>query len=212
VGVGLMWGMSTKATNQPRQPRGVPTGGQWRATRRPLGNKVAEMDEPDSLGAWVGRATGRLRWTRWPDDTDEVVRLRAGTGLDGDDGASLWAQVEDRGDDGYVWSIHRREMGAEDAALIASGSSSTCTSAVWDAERAVGSAQSRLDRCGWPTPEIPDDPPECEDCGVRRKQRVCESCGVSAELIDCGHYGRPEIAGDSIKDYCDTCWEQMGGA
>lgn len=207
-----MWGMSTKATNQPRQPRGVPTGGQWRATRRPLGNKVAEMDEPDSLGAWVGRATGRLRWTRWPDDTDEVVRLRAGTGLDGDDGASLWAQVEDRGDDGYVWSIHRREMGAEDAALIASGSSSTCTSAVWDAERAVGSAQSRLDRCGWPTPEIPDDPPECEDCGVRRKQRVCESCGVSAELIDCGHYGRPEIAGDSIKDYCDTCWEQMGGA
>jgi len=69
------------------------------------------MDEPDSLGAWVGRATGRLRWTRWPDDADDVVRLRAGTGLDGDDGASLWAEVEDRGDDGYVWSIHRREMG-----------------------------------------------------------------------------------------------------
>ena len=30
--------MSTSARNQPRQPRCVPTGGQWRATNRPEGN------------------------------------------------------------------------------------------------------------------------------------------------------------------------------
>ena len=34
--------MSTN-TNQPRQPRGVPTGGQWRATARPEG-RVALAD------------------------------------------------------------------------------------------------------------------------------------------------------------------------
>jgi hypothetical protein len=34
--------MSTSAANQPRQPKGVPTGGQWRATARPEGPLVAQ--------------------------------------------------------------------------------------------------------------------------------------------------------------------------
>ena len=36
--------MSTNARNQPRQPKGVPTGGQWRAMARPEGNVV--LGEP----------------------------------------------------------------------------------------------------------------------------------------------------------------------
>ena len=38
--------MSTNAHNQPRQPKGVPTGGQWRATARPEGKvALAPADE-----------------------------------------------------------------------------------------------------------------------------------------------------------------------
>ena len=38
--------MSNSAANQPRQPRGVPTGGQWKVTPRPDGPLVAQGQEP----------------------------------------------------------------------------------------------------------------------------------------------------------------------
>ena len=46
--------MSTKAPDQPRQPRGVPVGGQWRATPRPEGR--ASLAEPaDEWEDWEAR-------------------------------------------------------------------------------------------------------------------------------------------------------------
>ena len=47
--------MSTSAGSQPRQPRGVPTGGQWRVTPRPEGPVLCE---PRAVPAAAG--TGRL--------------------------------------------------------------------------------------------------------------------------------------------------------
>ena len=48
--------MSNSARNQPRQPRGVPTGGQWRATARPEGSSQLDADPRlhRSAGAIVG--------------------------------------------------------------------------------------------------------------------------------------------------------------
>ncbi len=46
------------SANQPRQPRGVPTGGQWRATNRPEGSAritVPATDRASVLWALVGR-------------------------------------------------------------------------------------------------------------------------------------------------------------
>ena len=54
---GLIQGMSTN-TSQPRQPKGVPSGGQWRATTRPEGRAcLAEpaTDRASMLWALVGR-------------------------------------------------------------------------------------------------------------------------------------------------------------
>jgi len=50
--------MSTSTRNQPRQPKGVPVGGQWRATTRPEGSVTlagAVADRASTLWALVGR-------------------------------------------------------------------------------------------------------------------------------------------------------------
>ena len=50
--------MSANTPNQPRQPKGVPTGGQWRAQARPEGRvSLAEhnTDRASTLWALVGR-------------------------------------------------------------------------------------------------------------------------------------------------------------
>lgn len=60
---------------------------------------------------------------------------------------------------------------------------------------------------------IPDDPEAaCASCGERAEVRTCHVCGVSARLIDCGHYWqpRPIAAGrangmDGGHDYCQAC-------
>lgn len=62
---------------------------------------------------------------------------------------------------------------------------------------------------------VRDDAGErCPDCGAPRKRRTCWQCGLSAELIDCGHYPQPRpIAqgygmGDDLgRSYCDQCSE-----
>ena len=51
--LGLVEVMSTNTT-QPRQPRGVPTGGQWRAMARPEG-KVALAEPTDEWEGWDQR-------------------------------------------------------------------------------------------------------------------------------------------------------------
>ncbi|GEM_PF-4970208 len=43
------------STNQPRQPRGVPTGGQWRATARPEGAVALTDTEDDEWEDWDRR-------------------------------------------------------------------------------------------------------------------------------------------------------------
>jgi len=50
---GLVGAMSTN-TNQPRQPKGVPVGGQWRATARPEGS-VALAEAGDEWEDWDRR-------------------------------------------------------------------------------------------------------------------------------------------------------------
>ena len=56
--------MSPKARNQPRQPRGVPTGGQWRATVRTEGSVALASDDPEPQSASFA-------------DMDRTERLRA---------------------------------------------------------------------------------------------------------------------------------------
>ncbi|MGC8628444.1 MAG: hypothetical protein ACP5VR_13015 [Acidimicrobiales bacterium] len=51
--------MSTK-TNQPRQPKGTPTGGQWRATARPEGPALAD-DAPGAGHDWWPMADSTTR-------------------------------------------------------------------------------------------------------------------------------------------------------
>lgn len=59
-----------------------------------------------------------------------------------------------------------------------------------------------------------DDPePECARCEVQREQWTCDDCGLSALLIDCGHYDQPRpIAhdGGGHHVYCDDCSDWRG--
>jgi hypothetical protein len=55
--------MSAKQPTQPRQPKGVPTGGQWRATARPEGNDLGGAGEPAVRCAVCGKGpeAGRIQ-------------------------------------------------------------------------------------------------------------------------------------------------------
>jgi hypothetical protein len=77
--------MSTSRKSQPRQPRGVPTGGQWRAANRPEGKASLTVDHnrrprwllplPASTHLWRGwgeECTGRPR--RLTEDERERTR------------------------------------------------------------------------------------------------------------------------------------------
>jgi hypothetical protein len=69
--------MSTRATKQPRQPRGVPTGGQWRVTARPAGPSLVLQDDDawegwDQRSALVARRIGSYHpdcARRWAQDS-----------------------------------------------------------------------------------------------------------------------------------------------
>ncbi len=56
---------------------------------------------------------------------------------------------------------------------------------------------------------IPDDPePACPECGEPSRERTCRRCGISAYLIDCGHYLQPRpISSSTGETLCDACWE-----
>jgi hypothetical protein len=58
---------------------------------------------------------------------------------------------------------------------------------------------------------IPDDP-SCLECGASPELRVCQTCGTSAHITDCGHFPqpRPIAAGhndgsDLFNVYCYVC-------
>lgn len=57
-------------------------------------------------------------------------------------------------------------------------------------------------------PVISDDAEEsCPECGEARRERTCSRCGVSALLIDCGHYDQPrpidcDFTGETLCDMC----------
>ena len=55
---------------------------------------------------------------------------------------------------------------------------------------------------------IVDDTDEaCPDCGATRQERTCAGCGVSARLIDCGHYAQPRpISAATGTTWCDACF------
>ena len=56
------------SASQPRQPRGVPTGGQWRATNRPEGPVLGECDQDDN-GITIDDVLDRAQ--DWVDDWAE---------------------------------------------------------------------------------------------------------------------------------------------
>ena len=93
---------------QPRQPRGVPAGGQWRAARRPEG--VVDLSARSEVGPlqMVGTTTGPFTWSPWPDDwqqyTDEPPGLAAGARAGA--GTRLWAEVQ-KADGRWAWSVER---------------------------------------------------------------------------------------------------------
>ena len=55
---------------------------------------------------------------------------------------------------------------------------------------------------------VRDDADEaCPECGAARQERTCAGCGVSARLIDCGHYDQPRpISAATGTTWCDTCF------
>jgi hypothetical protein len=56
--------------------------------------------------------------------------------------------------------------------------------------------------------KIEDDRP-CDHCAKQPELRICDGCGVSAMITDCGHKGQPRpIAGDGIDMLCDSCAEK----
>ena len=57
------------------------------------------------------------------------------------------------------------------------------------------------------TTTIADDiETECPACGEPRRQYTCRRCGVSAQLINCGHYAQPRpISGLTGETLCDAC-------
>ncbi len=90
--------MSTNAHNQPRQPKGVPTGGQWRATARPEGFLVAQ----DQVGTGPQEAADDW-WDEPEDDTIQTAPL----GLDGEgwSSAHVAAMSGDLPDDFGQWEL-----------------------------------------------------------------------------------------------------------
>ena len=80
--------MSTNARNQPRQPKGVPAGGQWRATNRPEGAVV--LGEP-SGHEWAAAGFGPAEARAWQEAVflpEEAVEWH--DGLFGPEEADRW--------------------------------------------------------------------------------------------------------------------------
>ena len=127
---------------QPRQPRGVPAGGQWRAARRPEG--VVDLSARSEVGPlqMVGTTTGPFTWTPWPDDwqqhTDELPGLAAGARAGAN--ARLWAEVQ-KADGRWAWSVERLVEADGDlhASTVAAGESY----GLLEALRAAGAAAER---------------------------------------------------------------------
>ena len=74
--------MSTKAKNQPRQPKGVPTGGQWRATNRPEGRAVLcePVDDPWRAARERTLPPSFDRWDISDKEGRTVAHVAAGNG------------------------------------------------------------------------------------------------------------------------------------
>ena len=47
----------------------------------------------------------------------------------------------------------------------------------------------------------------CTDCGEEPELRTCVECGISAEMVDCGHQDQPRpLAADQDGEVrCDDC-------
>jgi hypothetical protein len=107
---------------QPRQPKGVPIGGQWRARSRPEGvvdlrGEVPEVGVLQVLGA----SSGPFHWTASPENWraqgyDEPPGMAAAATLT--DGVQLWAEIR-RSGGWWEWSVERSSA---DAGLITVGS------------------------------------------------------------------------------------------
>ena len=127
---------------QPRQPKGVPTGGQWRAARRPEG--VVDLSARSEAGPlqMVGTTTGPFTWSAWPDDWQQYAGEPPGLAAEARAGAStrLWAEVQ-RTDGRWAWSVERLdEAGAGlSTATVAAGESFDLLEAL----RAAGAAADR---------------------------------------------------------------------
>ncbi len=48
-------------------------------------------------------------------------------------------------------------------------------------------------------------PDACARCGQAREARMCEDCGLEADVIDCGHYPQPAEIATSAHDWCAVC-------
>ena len=129
---------------QPRQPRGVPAGGQWRAARRPEG--VVDLSARSEVGPlqMVGTTTGPFTWSPWPDDwqqwADEPSGLAAGARAGA--GTRLWAEVQ-KADGRWAWSVERLDEAGGDlhASTVAAGESHSLLEAL----SAAGAAAERCD-------------------------------------------------------------------
>jgi len=55
----------------------------------------------------------------------------------------------------------------------------------------------------------------CPHCGEQATYRTCSVCGLSAWIIDCGHYAQPrpiaagKVGGrEGYKTFCEDCAEE----
>jgi hypothetical protein len=53
---------------------------------------------------------------------------------------------------------------------------------------------------------------KCSHCGEPAKERTCSTCGLSAWIIDCGHYPQPRPIAvgrtgglELHRDFCSAC-------
>ena len=127
---------------QPRQPKGVPTGGQWRAVQRPEG--VVDLSARSEAGPlqMVGTTTGPFTWSAWPDDWQQYADAPPGLAAEARAGAAtrLWAEVQ-RTDGRWAWSVERLDEDgrALRATTVATGESFDLLEAL----RAAGAAADR---------------------------------------------------------------------
>ena len=72
----------------------------------------------------------------------------------------------------------------------------------------MGAAEGKGSTMTMTTMIADDIEPECPACGEPRREYTCRRCGVSAQLINCGHYHQPRpISGLTGETLCDACWK-----